>query len=287
MQNSLLLNILALGTALLVCIEVIVSIRERHKIYTLKDTLYNLYLMLLNAGLALLMLSLTIKILDFFYQFSPVYWSNEVIKWLVLVVTLDLIYYLLHYVDHKVRIFWAVHVTHHNSELFNLTTGVRSSVFQPLYRFVYFIPLALAGFSSLEILFVHTVCQTWGVLVHTRYIDKLPGWIEYVFVTPSHHRVHHACNQIYIDKNMGMFLIIWDRLFKTFQEEMPEEHIRFGITKQPARFNPVTVWNHEWKDMWKDIKTADRRRDKFRYLIKPPGWRHDGSTLIDNGLREL
>ena len=107
-----------------------------------------------------------------------------------------------------------MHVTHHSSEYFNLTTGFRSSVFQPLYRFIYFIPLVFLGFQPADIVLMYSITQIYGILIHTKYVDKL-GWLEKVLVTPSHHRVHHASNIEYLDKNIGMCLIIWDKLFAT------------------------------------------------------------------------
>ena len=171
----------------------------------------------------------------------------------------------------------------------NATVEFRSSVFQPLYRFVFFIPLAFLGFAPIDIFFVYSLMQTWGLFVHTEMVKKL-GWLEYVMVTPSHHRVHHASNVKYLDKNMGFFLIIWDKLFGTFQQELDEkeyEPIRYGLTKPLGNQNPANVIFHEWLSIWKDV----RRRDigwniKLKYLFKPPGWSHDGTRMTSNELRE-
>lgn len=285
MSSETVLSTLLIITAALVTLEVVFSISQDRKFYTLKDTLYNFYLMILNTALAFIMLGVTIKVLDFFYQYSLQMPLMPFWYWLALLVLLDLAYYALHVVDHQSRFFWAVHVTHHNSELFNLTTGFRSSVFQPLYRFVYFIPLSLLGFKSIDILFMHSLCQTWGILVHTKYINRLPAWIEYIFVTPSHHRVHHASNVLYLDRNMGMFLIIWDRMFGTFQDEVEWEQIRYGLTKNIEKITPLTVWNHEWIAIWNDMKRSPKWSDKLKYIFYPPGWSHDGSTRTSNELR--
>ena len=242
--------------------------------------------MILNTGLAFLMLGITLKALEFFYSYSLNIPMNSIIYWFLLFIILDFAYYVLHLVDHYSRFFWAVHVTHHSSEFFNLTTGFRSSVLQPLYRFVYFIPLALVGFKPIDILFAHAICQTWGVFVHTQYIGKLPGWIEYIFVTPTHHRIHHASNIPYLDKNMGMLLIIWDRIFGTFQEEQEGEKIKYGLTHDIENLNPVTVIDHEWVALWQDMKKTKRWKEKLKYIFFPPGWSHDGSTMTSNQLRK-
>jgi sterol desaturase/sphingolipid hydroxylase (fatty acid hydroxylase superfamily) len=174
--------------------------------------------------------------------------------------------------------FWAMHVTHHSSEHFNFTTGFRSTVFEPLYRTFFYLPLALMGFSPLDILYVYLVTQLYGNLVHTQYHIPLPKWYAFIFVTPSHHRVHHASNIPYLDKNMGMLLIIWDRMFGTFYEEDPAEPVKYGLTHQPEDTGPVNILFHEWKALLHDAKQAPGISNKIKYFIKPPGWSHDGST---------
>src|SRR5687767_9407371 len=189
--------------------ELLLSNYRHRKLYNWKDTAANLYLMLLNGTIDLLFRGVYVVMLDYFYRHHILSFSHVVVYWFMLVLLEDFLYYWLHRFDHEVRLFWAVHVTHHSSEHLNFTVGFRSSVFQPLYRFLYFIPLALMGFKPLDIVFIYSATQIWGIFVHTELIDKM-GWLEYVLVTPSHHRVHHASNAKYLDKNMGMFLIIWD-----------------------------------------------------------------------------
>ena len=192
-----------------------------------------------------------------------------------------------HRVDHFCRLFWAVHVTHHSSEEFNLTTGFRSSVFQPLYRFIYFIPLVLLGFRPVDIIFMYSLTQIYGILVHTQYIPKMPLWFEAIFVSPSHHRVHHASNIRYLDKNMGMVLILWDRLFGTFQKEVPEDPIRYGLVKPVHDPHHLTnVIFHEWKSVTNDLKRKLPLKVKLKYLFMPPGWSHDGSSKTASQMRK-
>jgi sterol desaturase/sphingolipid hydroxylase (fatty acid hydroxylase superfamily) len=160
---------------------------------------------------------------------------------------------------------------------------------EPLYRFVYFIPLALFGFQPIDIAFIYSVTQTWGILVHTERINKM-GWLEYILVTPSHHRVHHGSNPKYLDKNLGMFLIIWDKLFGTFQPELPAtayQPIKYGLTTPIAKETPVTIVFHEWDSIRKDLrKKGLTLKDRWNYLFGPPGWSHDGSRLTSDQLRE-
>jgi sterol desaturase/sphingolipid hydroxylase (fatty acid hydroxylase superfamily) len=171
----------------------------------------------------------------------------------------------------------------------NFTVGFRSSVFQPLYRFLYFMPLAWLGFKPLDIIFIYSATQIWGIFVHTELIKKM-GWLEYILVTPSHHRVHHASNPRYLDKNMGMFLIVWDQLFGTFQPELPDEEYqekKYGLTKPLEKSTPADLVFHEWKEIWKDINREDISwRQKWNYLFGPPGWSHDGSRQTSRQLQE-
>jgi len=197
-------------------------------------------------------------------------------------------YYWLHRVDHHCRLFWATHVTHHSSEKFNFTVGFRSSVMEPLYRFIYFIPLAALGFKPLDIAFVYAATQIWGILVHTEKINKL-GWLEHILVTPSHHRVHHASNPKYLDKNMGMFLIIWDKIFGTFQPELPDtdyQQMKYGLTKALENETPAHIIFHEWKTIAADLRRKDISwKNKMAYLLGPPGWSHDGSRKTSDEMR--
>jgi sterol desaturase/sphingolipid hydroxylase (fatty acid hydroxylase superfamily) len=264
--------------AFLIPLEIILSNWRSWKFYGWKETAMNVYLNLVNAGIDLLLRGLALAVLIFFSAYQlPIHW-HPVIYWASLFLLEDFLFWVEHYVDHNVRFFWAVHVTHHSSEEFNLTTGFRSSVFMPFYRYLYFIPLALLGFRPIDIIFMYALTQTYGILVHTQAIKKLPRFIEYIFVTPSHHRVHHASNIPYLDKNMGMVLIIWDRIFGTFTEERPDEVPHYGILAEIERpYHPVDIIFHEWKALNKDIKKGRSFREKLNYLFRPPGWSHDGS----------
>jgi sterol desaturase/sphingolipid hydroxylase (fatty acid hydroxylase superfamily) len=273
---------------LVIGVEMLLSHLHLKKYYTLKDTAVNVYLCLVNGGIDLLFRAVYVVILLWFFNFYFVDLSfNPVLYWGSLFILEDLTFYIEHLVDHYCRFFWAVHVTHHSSEEFNLTTGFRSSVLQPLYRFIYFIPLALFGFHPIDIVFMYSLTQIYGILVHTKYINKMPRWFEAVFVSPSHHRVHHASNIRYLDKNMGMVLIIWDRLFGTFQEEVVEDPIKFGLTKPLDNpHHPAKIIFHEWQDLGKDLKKKIPFLIKMKYLIMPPGWSHDGSTKTAKQLRK-
>jgi sterol desaturase/sphingolipid hydroxylase (fatty acid hydroxylase superfamily) len=275
---------------IIIGIEIFLSNYRHKKLYTLKNTVTNIYLMLLNGGLDLLFRSIYVGfIFTFLYNHRLIdSWQNAFAYWAILLIAEDFLYYWLHRFDHEIRFFWATHVTHHSSKKMNFTVGFRSSVFQPLYRFIYFSPLPLLGFKPLDILFVYAATQIWGIFVHTELIKKM-GWLEYILVTPSHHRVHHASNPKYLDKNMGMFLIVWDKLFGTFQKELNEKEyqpINYGLTKNLENPNPVTVVLHEWAQIFKDITQPNiSLRARWLYLFGPPGYSHDGSRKTSKQMR--
>ncbi|MBS1919055.1 MAG: sterol desaturase family protein [Bacteroidetes bacterium] len=272
--------------------ELLLSHLQHKNSYSWKDTVQNIYLMLINSGIDLLVRSIYIGvILTFFFEHritNPI--SNPWLYWIVLLIFEDFMYYWLHRIDHYCRFFWATHVTHHSSPNFNFTVGFRSSVMEPLYRFVYFIPIAALGFQPVDIAFMYSATQIWGILVHTERINKM-GFLEYILVTPSHHRVHHGSNAKYLDKNMGMFLIIWDKLFRTFQPELSPvkyQQIRYGLTAPLKNENPVNLIFHEWHDLWKDAFQKDIGwKERWNYIFGLPGWSHDGSRQTSKQKRKM
>lgn len=274
--------------AVLIPAEILLSNYSHRKFYSLKETIVNIYLNLLNAGIDMaLRLLIGFTVLYFFYQYHlPITW-NPIAYWVVLLFAEDLLFWVEHFVDHHVRLFWAVHVTHHSSPEYNLSTGFRSSVLMPVYKYLYFIPLVLLNFHPIDAIFMYSITQIYGIMVHTQYVKKLPAWIEYFFVTPSHHRVHHASNIPYLDKNMGMVFIIWDRMFGTFAKELPDEAPHYGITKPIENpFHPVHIVTHEWKAIAKDLNKKVPIGTKIKYLLRPPGWSHDGSTKTSRELQK-
>lgn len=250
---------------------------------------YPMFMAILNYGLDLLMKGVSMAVMFFFYHHRLFTWEFNVWYFVAVFVLQDFAYYVLHYVDHHSRAFWAVHITHHSSDHFNITTGFRSPVLQPLYRYLYFSPLAFLGFNPWHIMVAYSVLQVYGTWVHTQTVKNL-GFLEWFMVTPSHHRVHHACNIRYLDRNMGMALIIWDRIFGTFEKEVPEVPIKYGIYPKMEDKGPVNLVFYEWKKIAKDLKQPDLKfTDKLKYLFYSPGWRHDGTgkTVRDYQREEL
>lgn len=194
--------------------------------------------------------------------------------WLFAIVAYDFSYYWFHRVSHEVNLFWAAHVVHHQSEDYNLGTALRQSG-SGLVGFIFYLPWLYVGIPA-EILFasgaINLVYQFW---VHTEHVPKL-GPVEYVFVTASNHRVHHAQNEVYIDRNYGGIFIIWDRLFGTFQEELPEQPCVYGIRKPLRSHNPFWANVHVYWSLFRDACRAKRWRDKLQIWFRAPAWRPEG-----------
>lgn len=261
--------------ALAILVELIFSNLSGRNAYSWSGVLENVYLTTLNMGLDIAMRSLTFLSLSEVYFYRLVSWNHGWVYWLTLLVAQDFAYYWLHRLDHSCRFFWAIHVTHHTAKEFNITVGFRSSVFQPLYRFVFFLPLSLLGWLPQDILLMYSITQLYGILIHTERIGKL-GWLENILVTPSHHRVHHSSNPAYLDRNMGMVFILWDKLFGTFTVE--DERPHYGITKPLVTRSPYSLVFHEWYDLIKDFTSTSGLKGKVRCLFGPPGWRPPGNA---------
>jgi sterol desaturase/sphingolipid hydroxylase (fatty acid hydroxylase superfamily) len=251
----------------LIAVEIVVSRLHGRPYYTLKGTLGNVALAAVNVGLDAALRAFWFAALAGVYGFRLFDLPAGPAYWVALLVLQDLLFYWLHRVDHACRLFWAVHVTHHSAGEFNLTVGFRPSVLQPVYRFAWFLPLALVGFGPADVLLMYSATQLYGVLVHTRYVGRL-GVLEWVLCTPSHHRVHHGTNPQYRDRNLGMVLIVWDRLFGTFVPET--EEVWYG---RPGPANPVRAIGQEWSAIARDLRRPAPLKTRLMYLFGPPGWR--------------
>ena len=183
---------------------------------------------------------------------------------------MDFFYYWFHRWSHEVNAGWAAHIVHHQSEEMNLAVALRQSVFQGALSWVFYLPLALVGFPPAVFLTVSALNTLYQFWIHTRAIGKL-GPLEWVLNTPSHHRVHHGRNPKYIDRNHAGSLIVWDRMFGTFQEE--EEEPVYGITRPLESWNPVWANFHYWAELWRTARRATRLEDRLRIFWKPPGWK--------------
>lgn len=193
--------------------------------------------------------------------------------WLVAFIVIDFAGYWNHRLSHHINFFWNQHVIHHSSEEFNLACALRQSISNLLgYFAILLIPAAVLGVPNEVIAIlapIHLFAQFW---YHTQHIGKM-GWLEYLIVTPSQHRVHHAINPEYIDKNLGQILCIWDRWFGTFQEELEDVSPQYGVLKPAATWNPILInFQHIWR-LIKDAWRTNNYWDKFRIWFMPTGWR--------------
>jgi sterol desaturase/sphingolipid hydroxylase (fatty acid hydroxylase superfamily) len=189
--------------------------------------------------------------------------------WVVLFFADDLAYYWFHRTHHSVRLFWASHVVHHSSEHYNLSTALRQT-WTPMTALPFWLPLLLLGFEPWQVLLAQSWSLVYQFWIHTERVGRLPRWIEGVFNTPSHHRVHHGSQEQYLDRNHGGILIVWDRLFGTWEPE--GERVRYGLTKNVGTFNPLDVAFHEFRAIWRDVRSAETWRDRFGYVFGGPGW---------------
>jgi sterol desaturase/sphingolipid hydroxylase (fatty acid hydroxylase superfamily) len=202
--------------------------------------------------------------------------------WVGAILADDVCYYWFHRMSHQVRFLWAAHVNHHSSERYNLSTALRQPWTTPFTSFWFWTPMPLLGFDPMMILSVQSISLLYQFWIHTELIGKM-GLFEKVFNTPSHHRVHHGSNLRYLDRNHAGILIVWDKLFGTFEEE--DEPVVYGLTKNIHSYNPIEIAIHEWRDLIHDMKNANDWRELFGYALQPPGWSPDGSTLTADQLR--
>jgi sterol desaturase/sphingolipid hydroxylase (fatty acid hydroxylase superfamily) len=201
--------------------------------------------------------------------------SHSPWTWLILFLADDFVYYLYHRTHHEIRVLWASHVVHHSSQRYNLSTALRQT-WTPFTALPFWLPLAAIGIPPWMILVEQSISLIYQFFLHTERIDKLPRPIEFIFNTPSHHRVHHGSNAIYLDRNYGGILIIWDRLFRSFEPE--GERVIYGLTKNLTTYNPFRVAFHEYAVILSDVGRATRWRDRVRHLTHGPGWSPERAT---------
>ncbi|MCU7726308.1 sterol desaturase family protein [Actinoplanes sp. KI2] len=198
-------------------------------------------------------------------KLSPSHWW----VWVLLFFADDLAYYWFHRLHHEVRVLWAGHVVHHSSQFFNLSTALRQS-WTPMTSLPFWLPLALLGLPPWMIFLQQSISLFYQFFLHTERVDRMWRPIEWFFNTPSHHRVHHGSNDPYLDRNYGGILIIWDRLFRSFEPEGAP--VSYGLTTNIQTFNPLKVATHEYAAIWRDVRGARRWRHRAGYLFGHPGW---------------
>ncbi len=255
---------------ILIGIELTYTFYKKLAYYRLDDSIANL-----SQGIGSQLVGLFMKTALFFgYAYVFENWRlfeipSNLLTWIILFIGVDFFYYWFHRMSHQINALWAAHIVHHQSEEYNLTVALRQSWFQGWFSWVFYLPLALIGFDPIMFLTLsafNTLYQFW---IHTRTIKNM-GFLEHIINTPSHHRVHHGSNPKYIDKNHAGTLIIWDKMFGTFQKE--EEQVYYGITTPLASWNPIWANVHYWKELVETAKKSDNFADKIKVFVKPPGW---------------
>ena len=228
-----------------ITIEAIFSYQKDTGLYDTRDTLVNLTL----GGIAILFRMFTkglwLALWIFLYQFAPLKITENVWSWILLFFFNEFIYYWFHRLSHENRLLWAIHVNHHSSEKMNFSNAARVPFLNIVLHNIFWIPLLFIGFTPIMIFTVETVGFLFAFIQHTQMIRRWP-YIDLIFNSPSHHRVHHSSNPEYLNKNYGSVLIIFDRMFGTFKDEDARVHSKFGLAKNIVTYNLVKVIFHEW-----------------------------------------
>ena len=250
--------------------------------YEPRDTAASLAMGVGNVVVAAFTRSATLGVYAWVHQYAFFDPGRGAAAFVLAMVGDDFCYYWFHRAHHEVRILWAAHENHHSSRYFNLSTALRQSWTTPLTGPIFWTPLALLGVAPELVLTAQAVSLIYQFWIHTELVDRL-GPLEWVFNTPSHHRVHHGRNPRYLDRNHGGVLIVWDRLFGTFEPE--SEAVDYGLTRNLETFHPVRIAFHEWASMFREVARAGSLREALGRIFLPPGWSPDGSTRTARELR--
>jgi sterol desaturase/sphingolipid hydroxylase (fatty acid hydroxylase superfamily) len=237
--------------------------------HTVKDTAASLSMGLGNLVVNIFWKGIAFAFYTVLYHLTPLKMGTGLAAWVLLFIADDLCYYWFHRIHHESRFFWASHVVHHSSQHYNLSTALRQT-WTPMTGLIFWVPMALLGFSPTMIVIAQSVSLLYQYWIHTEAIRWL-GPLEWVLNTPSHHRVHHASNTQYLDKNYGGILIIWDRLFGSFEPE--KEKPVYGLTKNLSTYNPVRIAFHEFAAIVKDLRRPEPLRVRLGRVFRNPAWK--------------
>ena len=266
-------------------VEVIIDIKEQRHLYKQKDSLHTIGI---AGGLFLvgfLNRSVTLSIYYLVYSVRFFTLESNWIVWLAALLLTDFCFYWYHRSAHAVNWLWASHSVHHSSEQFNLLVALRHSWFYVLSgQFLFWSWLPLIGIHPIVLICAIQICTFYQGWLHTELIGRLHPAFEWLFNTPSHHRVHHGSDLKYLDKNNGAIFIIWDRLFGTFQAE--EEKPTYGLTKKTTKATLYDIQFNDWIALFKKAVSTGSIQIGLKYLIMPPGWSHDGSSKTVQQIRQ-
>ncbi len=275
------------GFIALVLAEMLVARARDRRRYCPKDTLTSLGLGFGSTIAGVLTGGMFLAIALWVYQYRLFDIGYAWWAFLAAFVLDDLAYYWVHRAGHRIRWAWAAHVVHHSSQHYNLSTALRQT-WTGFFGLTFLIklPLFWIGFPPALVAFVAGVNLVYQFWIHTEAIGRMPRWFEAVMNTPSHHRVHHATNARYLDRNYAGVFIVWDKMFGTFTPELDEDRPRYGLVRNLGTFNIFWAAFHEWAGIARDVWRAPWRA-KLGYAFGPPGWSHDGSRLTSEKIREM
>jgi sterol desaturase/sphingolipid hydroxylase (fatty acid hydroxylase superfamily) len=256
----------------LMVIEAVAAAVMRHDLYEVPDTAASIAMGLGNVAINLVAKTMQLAIFTIVFRYRIFHIGTQWWAWIALFFCDEFSYYWFHRASHECRLFWASHVVHHSSQRYNLSTALRQSWTGTFYGWIFWIWLPLLGFHPVMVLSMQAISLLYQFWIHTQLVERM-GPLEWVLNTPSHHRVHHGANPRYIDRNHAGTLIIWDRLFGTFEPEDSADPPQYGLTKNIHTYNPLRIALHEWADMFHDVRRATGWRNKLRYIVGQPGWR--------------
>lgn len=250
--------------------EALISNWQNKTYYKQEDSLCTVGLLTGNIAIAFAVKGFALALHFYLYEFR-LFDLSAIIPlwgmWLLTFVLIDFVFYIYHRMSHRMRFLWAIHMSHHSSEEMNFAVSFRQAWFGPISKIPFFISLPLIGLDPTIIAVAGVMSTLWGIVGHTQIVGKL-GPLEWVFNTPSHHRVHHGSNKQYIDKNYGNLLIIWDRMFGTFEPE--REQVQYGLVNNVNTYNPVKITFMAWSSIWQDMKQSNSMNQILRAFFGPP-----------------
>jgi sterol desaturase/sphingolipid hydroxylase (fatty acid hydroxylase superfamily) len=271
---------------LLIGIEIYLDYKEHRESYVAKDAFASIAMGLGSVAINTLMKGIAFGVFTIIYEYRLFEIGWHWWSWVLVFFADDFTFYWHHRLSHEVRILWSAHVNHHSSQKYTLATALRQSWGELFYKYIWWAWMPLVGFSPLMIFMMISISLIYQFWIHTEFIHRFPKWFEFFFNTPSHHRVHHASNIRYLDRNHAGILIIWDKMFGTFSEELDAEKPIYGITKNIETYNPFKIATHEFIDIIHDVRSASKFADKLKYIFYPPGWSHNGPDQRAKTLRK-
>lgn len=265
---------------LLLVVEAIVDAVMRRDLYEFRDTAASLSMGTGSVIIGLASKAMVFGIFTLVHRFAIFNIGYQWWAWVLIVFADDFSYYVFHRTSHECRLFWASHVIHHSSQRYNLGTALRQTWTGSLMSFVFWLWLPLVGFQPAMVMSMQAISLLYQFWIHTEVIRWL-GPLEAVMNTPSHHRVHHATNARYLDRNHAGIFIIWDRLFGTFEPEDMQDKPVYGLTTNINSYNPFCIAFHEWIDIWRDLRHAPTLHEKLKCVFGRPGRKYEQKQIAD------